>query len=144
MLAVRNFEVRMSEDLTRSRFENITLMIRYHDNKIQEAFNRFITFSIGIVGGVFWLLSQKEISDAIKEQIISSVPIAFWFLGISSLALIYSNWKSWYSFRLAESKMLEGKVPPPKCLRACKEQIIMAVIIISVCVFFTCFNLFEA
>ena len=144
MQSVRNKRQRnMSKDLTKSIFDNINSMIRYHDNKIQEAFNRFISFSIGIFGGTFWLLSQKEISDEIKENIISSVPLAFWFLGISSLALIYSNWKSWYGFRKAQSKMPGGNVPKPKCPRSCKEQLIMAVIIISVCLFFTCFNPFK-
>jgi hypothetical protein len=130
----------MEEAFRVARYENITAMLRYHNDKTLEAFARFVTFSIGIVGGSFWLLSQKDISEQVKEAALSSVPLLFWFLGISSLALIYSNWKSWYGFRKAESDLLQIPELAPKCPRACKEQLILAGIILLVCVFFTFFS----
>jgi hypothetical protein len=130
----------MEEALRVARYENITAMLRYHNDKILEAFARFVTFSIGIVGGSFWLLSQKDISEQVNEAALSSIPLLFWFLGISSLALIYSNWKSWYGFRKAESDLLQIPELAPKCPRACKEQLILAGIILLVCVFFTFFS----
>ncbi len=130
----------MEEALKVARFKNITTMMRYHNDKILESFTRFVTFSIGIVGGSFWLLSQKDISEQVKEAAISTIPLLFWFLGISSLALIYSNWKSWYGLRKAESVMLKMPELAPKCPRACKEQLILSGIILLVCVYFTCFN----
>ncbi len=129
----------MSNELSKERFNNITTMIRYHNDKIIDAFNRFVTFSIGIVGGSFWLISQKNIEPAIKEAVISSVPILFWFLGVSTIALIYSNWSSWFGFRQAES-VLVSDAPAPSRLKSSKEQIIMVCIILFVCVFFTCFS----
>ena len=129
----------MSNDLSKERFNNITTMIRYHNDKIIEAFNRFVTFSIGIVGGSFWLISQKNIEQTIKEAVISSVPILFWFLGVSTIALIYSNWKSWFGFRQAESTLVSD-VPAPSRFKSSKEQIIMGCIILFVCIFFTSFS----
>jgi hypothetical protein len=129
----------MSNDFSKERFDNITTMIRYHNDKIIEAFNRFVAFSIGIVGGSFWLISQKNIESTIKEAVISSVPLLFWFLGVSTIALIYSNWSSWFGFREAESALVSD-APAPSLLKSSKEQLIMVCIILFVCVFFTCFS----
>jgi hypothetical protein len=130
----------MDEKLKQVRYENITTMLRYHNDNMLGAFNRFVTLSIGIVGGSFWLLSQKDISQPVKDAALASIPLLFWFLGISSLALIYSNWKSWYMFRKTESELLQLPELAPKCPKACKEQLIMAGIILLVCCYFTCFS----
>jgi hypothetical protein len=126
--------------MNESRFNNITTMQRYHNDKISEAFTRFVTFSIGIVGGSFWLLAQNDIPQQVKEAVLSSIPLLFWFLGISSLALIISNWQSWRGFRKAESDLLQMPELAPKYPKACKEQLIMGGIIIIVCVYFTWFS----
>lgn len=134
----------MKETLEEKRFEHISTMLRYHNDKISEAFTRFVTLSMGIVGGSFWLLSQKDVSQSFRETAFSSIPFLFWFIGISSLALIYSNWKSWYGFRQAESDLLQIPELAPKCPKACKEQLVLAGIILFVCVFFTWFSPFNS
>jgi hypothetical protein len=130
----------MSDELIKERFENVTTMIRYHNDKMIEAFARFIKISVGIVAGSFWILSLDKLGQNIKQSAISTVPILFWFVGISSLAIIYSNWKSWYGFRQAETSILKGSAQEPKLPGACKEQLIMAAIILIVCVVFTCWS----
>jgi len=129
----------MAEELIKERLNNITTMIRYHNDKMVEAFNRFITFTIGIVGGTFWLISQDKIENSVKESVISNVPLLFWFLGISSLAIIYSNWGSWFGFRKAQSKLIPD-IPEPSFPKSCKEQLIMVFIIFTVCIVFTWFS----
>lgn len=129
----------MKDDLTKERFTNITTMVRYHNDKMVEAFNRFVTFTIGIVGGTFWLLSKKELHISVKTSVMSNVPLLFWFLGVSTLAIIFSNWFSWFGFRKIQSELISG-VPKPTYFKSSKEQLIMTLIILTVCSFFTWFS----
>lgn len=127
----------MAEELKTERFVNVTTMIRYHNDKMIEAFNRFVTFCIAINGGAYWLLTQKDLPQVIKVKSLTIVTSLIWFLGISSALLIYSNWLSWYGYRKAEHKLMPLAVPEPKIARAFKEQMIMLLVILCVCSFYS-------
>lgn len=119
----------MTEGLAVNRFENVTRMIRYHNDKMVEAFTRFVRISIGIVAGSFGLFFLGEVEKDVRLLVLHAVPALIGFLGVSSIALIFSNWKSWYSYRKAESELLEDPSLRPRLPRAASEQIIMLIII---------------
>lgn len=135
----------MSSDLKKERYENVTTMIRYHNDKMVEAFVRFIKFSVGVIAGSIGFISlgdvgQDSLGDVeqeLKKFILFAVPVIFWFMGISFIAIIFSNWKSWLGFREAEAEILNMPSLKPKPLRSKSEQIIMFVIISLACVFVT-------
>ena len=78
----------MSPDLVKERYKNVTTMIRYHNDKIVEAFVRFTRFSIGIVAGSIGFISLNDVGQDFKDFVLLATPVIFWFLGISSIAII--------------------------------------------------------
>lgn len=126
------------------RFENVTTMIRYHNDKMIEAFNRFISFVVAIIGGAYALLSFEHLDSASKAQAISLVPYLLWLVALSSLAIIFSNYQSWYGFRKAESALSNKSIPMPTLPWSMSEQIIMTVIVLAVCCGYYFINPFSA
>ena len=133
----------MSDELTVERFKNVTTMIRYHNDKMVEAFARFVRFSVGIVAGSVYLFFVEKTNQELKDILVFAVPILFWFVAISSLAVIFSNWRSWRGFREAEAQILKDDLLRPKKWRSAREQLIMTAIMIAVCLFVTYFYLCE-
>ena len=124
----------MSPDLVKERYKNVTTMIRYHNDKMVEAFVRFTRFSIGIVAGSIGFISLNDVGQDFKDFVLLATPVIFWFLGISSIAIILSNWKSWFGFRKAEAKTMDNPCLYPHLPRSIAEQLIMLVIVISACI----------
>jgi hypothetical protein len=125
----------MSDDSLRlKRFENVTTMIRYHNDKMIEAFNRFISMLVTIIGGAYALLSFEHLDIATKIQAVS----------LATLALIWSNYKSWYRFREAETKLLGDAISAPTFLRSMSEQLAMTAIIVAVLVAYHVLNPFSS
>lgn len=114
------------------RFENVTTMIRYHNDKMIEAFNRFISTIVTIIGGAYALLSFEHLGIATKIQAISLVPYLLWLVSIATLALIWSNYKSWHGFRKAESALSGDTTPKLTFPRSMSEQLAMTVIVLAV------------
>lgn len=114
------------------RFENVTTMIRYHNDKMIEAFNRFISTIVTIIGGAYALLSFEHLDIATKIQAISLVPYLLWLVSIATLALIWSNYKSWHGFRKAESALSGGTILKPTFPRSMSEQLAMTAIVLAV------------
>lgn len=124
----------MSSDLKKERYENVTTMIRYHNDKMVEAFVRFIKFSIGVIAGSIGLISLGDVGQELEKFILFAVPVIFWFTGVSFIAIILSNWKSWFGFRKAEAEILNMHSLKPELPRSISEQIIMSLIVSSACV----------
>ncbi len=119
------------KDINQNRYFHVTEMVRYHNDKMIAAFIRFISLMTSIVGGFFFLVSQDNIKIEFKEFTVLVLPYLISFIAISTLFIIWSNWFSWYGFRKAETKIIDDPdVPPPKFPRACKEQIIVTLIIL--------------
>ena len=114
-------------------------MIRYHNDKMVEAFVRFTRFSVGVGAGGIGYVFLNENTREVKDVVLVAMPVLLSFVGISSIAIILSNWKSWFGFRKAESKMLDMPCLYPRLPRAFSEQFIMLVIIVIVCVIFAMF-----
>jgi hypothetical protein len=132
------------EQFQLKRFENVTTMIRYHNDKMIEAFNRFNTFVVAIIGGTYTLLSFEHLNKATKVQAVSLVPYLLWLVAISTLALIISNYKSWYGFRKAESALSGNIIPAPTFPRSMSEQLVMTAIILAVCFIYPCLDPFSS
>ena len=118
---------------------NVTTMIRYHNDKMVEAFVRFTRFSVGVGAGGIAYLFLNEHTREVKDVVLATMPVILWIVGISSIAIILSNWKSWFGFRKAESKMLDMPCLYPRLPRAFTEQFIMVGIIVIVCSIFAMF-----
>ena len=127
----------MNEELSIERFRNVTTMIRYHNDKMVEAFARFVRFSALIVAGSFYVFLEGTESHGLIGVVTCMAPMLIVFVAISSAAVIASNWCSWFGFRKAESNLLEGAVQPPKFWRSAKEQLIMVAIMFAVSCFAT-------
>ena len=48
----------MTEEMCIERFRNVSAMIRYHNDKMIEAFARFVRFSVLIVAGSFYVFLE--------------------------------------------------------------------------------------
>lgn len=129
----------MIQNLHKERYVNVTTMIRYHNDKMVEAFVRFTRFSVGVGAGGIGYLFLNENTREVKDIVLATMPILLWIVGISSIAVILSNWKSWFGFRKAESKILDMPCLYPRLPRAFTEQFIMLGVIVIVCLIFTMF-----
>ena len=124
----------MPPNLVKERYENVTTMIRYHNDKMIEAFVRFTRFSVGIIAGSIGFISLNDVGREFKNFILYVAPVILWFIGISSIAIIWSNWKSWLGFRKAESEILNIPSLVPHLPKSIAEQLIMVIIVILACV----------
>ncbi len=112
--------------LESEKYQFITSMQKYHDEKIGQAFRMYVTLSSSIVAGSLWLLSQdtgRDLFGQIKFLAIVLIVIAC----IASSTLIWFNLDGWYGFRLAECKM-DSESPTPKPMKSRRGEILMIVI----------------
>lgn len=106
------------------RYEHVTSMCRYHNDKIIEAFNLYIKLVTLIVGGVVWLRVQaKTIEGSVSLDSIEPLAADLLFI-VSGCAiwLIIINLYAWLGFRNAEHssyRASDGKqnTPEPRRLR---------------------------
>jgi hypothetical protein len=122
--------------LEEKRYEFVTSQIRYHNDKMIDAFKYFVSIFSLIIGGVFWLLSQQNLEASLKTFVAGLSPCLTLLIGATSILLIVSNYLSWWGYRKAETSLTDGTVAPPRFPKSANSQILMIlVILISVAAF---------
>ncbi|MBI3576142.1 MAG: hypothetical protein HY083_10920 [Gammaproteobacteria bacterium] len=119
--------------LDQKRYEFVTAQIRYHNEKMIEAFKLYITLLSAIVGSVFWVLAQSEIVESLKYELLFLIPWLVITVSVSVSILILSNYVAWWGYRKAESKITKGAVPQPVLPKSFISQAVMLVVIIISC-----------
>jgi hypothetical protein len=125
--------------LKEKRYEFVTSQIRYHNDKMIDAFKYFVSIFSLIIGGVFWLLSQQNLDCFLKAFVVGFSPYLTLLIGTTSILLIISNYVSWWGYRKAETALTDGDVVPPSFPKSANSQILMIlVILISIVAFWHC------
>jgi hypothetical protein len=73
--------------------------LRYLNEKIIETFSRFITLSIAIIGGVFYVHVTLDISDPRRFGIWLPANIAFTLVGIGTVVILVQTLSAWLNYR---------------------------------------------
>lgn len=112
------------------RYEHITKMLEYCNEKIIQSFNLFIKLFSLVIGGYFWLYIQdKEVN--LLGKINSYFPLLLGTISAICIIQIWGYWQSWYGYRKAESKLVGVKdLPLPKLPKALLLELVMTIVII--------------
>ncbi|MEI9926687.1 MAG: hypothetical protein WDN44_01930 [Sphingomonas sp.] len=112
------------------RYKRICSQIDLYKARSQDTFNRFITLSLGSVGGFVWLGTQPHI-----ERVEYLLPVARWVLpalaGITVVELAL-DLIGWFGFRKAESAILDDPRIRPRFPYSGRSEILRSVIAIAV------------
>lgn len=118
------------------RYTFITEQLRYHNEKILQAFGLYVKLFSGIIGGLIWLYTQENIDENIKQDLRG---IALWLIVLIAVSVgigITANIRSWWEYRKVESVLVGPQIlPGPKFRSLSSELCMFAVIIGSVIIY---------
>ncbi len=117
----------MIDDVERYRF--ITSKMRYFADRMQDSFKLYIQLATAIIGGFIWLCLQPGASQQSGSTLLL-VPPLFLILGVFMLCLIWFDYRAWYGYRKAESKLI-GDMHPPGFPRSVLAEIFMTFAMLS-------------
>lgn len=112
------------------RYKVVTTQMQYFNEKIIEAFKLHIQLVTAITGGYIWLRSNPSALQT-TQWIQTAIPALMLFIGFTISLLIGFNLSTWWGYRMAESKILNGIVPPPVFPKSARQEIIMIVVVIA-------------
>jgi hypothetical protein len=119
------------------RYQFVTQQLRYHNEKIIEAFKLFIKLFSAIVGGAIWLSIQTNELSSYGNLALALVGV----LTLVTVVMVISNLMAWYGFRKAESFLVgKEKVGPPTPIRSCWTEYVMIFAMVCALTLFWCFN----
>jgi hypothetical protein len=99
----------VSED---KEFEYVTSQIIKHVERTVDAFKMFAQLFSVIVGGSIWLSIQSQAQETTKTYAnLSNILVTL--VTIISSVMIFENYRCWWRFRTAQSKLVPH-VPLPK------------------------------
>ena len=73
--------------------------LRYLNEKILEAFSRFLATATGIVGGVFYIHMTLNATDPRRAGLAVPASATLSILGLGTIVLICVNTRSWWQYR---------------------------------------------
>ncbi len=82
-------------------YENLTIHLRYLNDKIIEAFSLFIKLATTIIGGVFFLHLKLPQADSQRASMRYATNGLIILVGLSMILLIWDNLFSWLRYRKA-------------------------------------------
>ena len=127
----------MIEDAQRYGF--ITSQIQYHNEKMIEAFNRYVQLFSAIVGGSIWLSLQKHPVGPTHYGLLAGALVSL--LTLLTVSTIVNDLDAWFGFREAETALVgPSKLVAPHRLRSCWMQYLMLLGILAACAGFWMFN----
>jgi hypothetical protein len=100
----------VSED---KEFEYVTSQIVKHVQRSVDAFKLFTQLFSAIVGGSIWLSTQRNVSPAAAKTYSHLSGWLVVLVTVIASVMIIDNYRVWYGFRLAQSRLVPT-VPPPK------------------------------
>jgi hypothetical protein len=130
LVATPELEVRTMVSPER-RYEFVTQQIRYHNEKIIQAFSLFVKLATAIVGGVVWLVFQPQEGPTWIPLLASGV---FILVGVAVIILIAANLKAWLGYRAMECK-LNPSAPGTSWTSIISEAVMILVIFVSMVLF---------
>ena len=121
------------------QYENVTNHLRYLNEKIIDAFSRFITLATAIIGGVFYIHINLALDDPRRKMLNLPASAALMLVGFGTVVLILSNLHAWIGYR----KMLSREYPsiPLKTgINWYLSETIMCLLILITCIAFYFLN----
>ncbi|MHC4460135.1 MAG: hypothetical protein ACYS30_01770 [Planctomycetota bacterium] len=73
--------------------------LRYQNEKILEAFSRFLALATAIVGGVYYVHINLSITDTRRHGLAFPASAALSLLGLGTIILIAINLLAWWKYR---------------------------------------------
>lgn len=111
------------------RYKVVTAQMQYFNEKIIEALKLYIQLVTAITGGYIWLRSNPSTLQTM-QWVQTAIPALMLFVGFTISLLIGFNFSTWWGYRMAESKLLNGIVPSPVFPKSARQEIIMVVVVI--------------
>ena len=121
------------------QYENLTSHLRYLNDKIMDAFSRFITLGTAIIGGVFYVHVNLDLKDPRRIALGLPASAAMMLVGLGTIILIITNLFAWraYRKRLSEEYPL---IPLPSSINWWIAEVTMCLLIVVTCVAFYFLN----
>jgi hypothetical protein len=120
----------------KDRYEFVTSSVRYHNEKIIQAFQLFIKLTTAVIGGTVYLSLQPM--DPIKHSLLTQAAlVAECAICLVCIITIWANVRAWWGFRVAESKLV-GKdakdkdfiVAMPTHIKSYLVEVVMTIVIL--------------
>jgi Sec-independent protein secretion pathway component TatC len=125
-----NFSASTMKIPPEEQYKELKTHLRYLNEKLIEAFSRFITLSIAIIGGVFYVHITLDISDPRRFGIWLPANIAFTLLGIGTVVILIQTLSAWLSYRQTLSDIFpEIKYHPT--IRTWMGEVLMCLIVVA-------------
>lgn len=102
--------------------------LRYLNEKIIEAFARFISLATAIVGGVFYVHITLPVADPRRNGLALPADLALGVAAVATIIVIWQNLSAWISYRRTLSDLFP-EIPPPKGARVWVVEVAMCVLV---------------
>jgi hypothetical protein len=121
------------------QFQELKEHLRYLNEKILEAFSRFFTLAIALVGGVYYVHINLAVDDLRRTGLGMPSSAALSLLGAGTIVLIVVNWRSWMRYRKTLSDCFP-EIGPSKGIDSWLTELCMCLIIVAACAGFWVVN----
>ncbi len=130
------------------QYQFVNDQIRYHNEKVMEAYAGFTRIFSLVVGGAIWLRIQEKFdaTDAPKYALLANILVTF--ITLVTIVIIVENVRAWYGYRQAQVKLGgndtsgTSNVPGPRPWHTYYLELVMMIAIVAVTVLFWVFNPF--
>jgi len=130
-------------------YEFVSSQVRYHNEKIIEAFNLFIKLFSAVIGGSIWLRLQPGFDAAQGATYARMSNVLVTFLAAIACLMVAENLKSWHGYRWAQARLGglddkgEFRIPPPRTVRASVSEGAMMLTMVAAALLYWLFNPFN-
>lgn len=81
------------------QYNEIKSHLRYLNDKILEAFSKFLAVATAIVGGVYYVHINLDATDPRREGLALPASAALSLLGLGTIILMAVNLRAWWKYR---------------------------------------------
>jgi hypothetical protein len=113
------------------QYKELKTHLRYLNEKIIETFSRFITLSIAIIGGVFYVHVTLDISDPRRFGIWLPANIAFTLVGSGTVVILIQTLSAWLNYRQTLSDIFPEIKYNPSIRTWVGEGLMCVIVVVS-------------
>ena len=124
------------------RYGFITSQLTYSNEKIVEAFNRFIQLFAAIVGGSIWLRIQPTAKGIRLGDYAPISDVLVLVVTSVSAAIVVNETLAWWGYRVAECSLVGRQLAQPHWWKSCWAEYLMLLSMAAACGAFWTFNPF--
>jgi hypothetical protein len=129
-------------------YEFCSSQVRYHNERIIEAFQMFVKIFSAIAGGSVYLSLQKEVATKASVYVLISDLLVI-LVAFIAIVMVLENLRGWRGYRSAQSRLGgldesgSPRIPPPRLFRPALAEGCMILGVIAASAGFWLFNPFK-